>query len=206
MAPKKNLLIQIEQIKGKLNNLREADEDCKQFGSHKHRYELNTALSEEQITEFEFRYSIKLPEDYSLFLKTVGNGGAGPFYGVEKLSEAVFEDLDYKREGNKINLLLPFPHSKSWNLDYKDFTDYQQFEEAYFAKEHSNGLLRLCNFGCGVFINLVVNGEEYGKMWTDDRGNNCGIYPSTELGNESKICFLDWYELWLDNNLEELNK
>jgi hypothetical protein len=53
-------------------------------------------------------------------------------------------------------------------------------------------------------LNLVVNGQEYGNIWTDDRGSDGGIYPSMELGNKEKINFLDWYELWLDNSLEEI--
>jgi hypothetical protein len=41
-------------------------------------------------------------------------------------------------------------------------------------------------------------------MWTDDRGSDNGIYPSHELGNKSKVTFLNWYELWLDQSLDEI--
>ena len=49
-----------------------------------------------------------------------------------------------------------------------------------------------------------MNGQEKGNMWTDDRTNDAGLYPTIELGNKGKITFLDWYELWLDNSLEEI--
>ncbi|GEP90576.1 hypothetical protein SAMN05660909_02938 [Chitinophaga terrae (ex Kim and Jung 2007)] len=44
----------------------------------------------------------------------------------------------------------------------------------------------------------------HGYIWSDDRGNDAGIYPSLELGNEKKLSFLDWYEYWLDSSLSEL--
>ncbi|WP_286375979.1 hypothetical protein [Acinetobacter sp. R933-2] len=40
-------------------------------------------------------------------------------------------------------------------------------------------------------------------MWTDDRANDGGIYPSQELGNRERITFLNWYERWLDQSLHE---
>lgn len=41
------------------------------------------------------------------------------------------------------------------------------------------------------------------NMWTDNRVNDGGIYPSVELENIGKISFLSWYELWLDNTIKE---
>lgn len=199
-----DLFAQIERVKNKLDILGKADQNLKQFGSERHKYKLNSILSESAVSDFENEYAIKLPLEYRSFLKNIGNGGAGPFYGIEKLFDSVFEDLDYKR--GKINLTEPFPHSEAWNLNAENFSDYDDFEKTYFDVKHSNGLLRLCNFGCRVYISLVVNGAEYGNMWTDDRGNDGGIYPSSELGNKGKVSFLDWYELWFDNSLEELKK
>jgi hypothetical protein len=67
-----------------------------------------------------------------------------------------------------------------------------------------NGAIRICNYGCAIRLNLIVNGKEYNNVWTDDRANHEGIHPSYELGNTEKITFLDWYELWLDNSLKKL--
>lgn len=53
-------------------------------------------------------------------------------------------------------------------------------------------------------MNLVVNGKEYGNIWVDDRCNDGGIYPDRYFGNEERITFLAWYELWLDKSLSEV--
>lgn len=120
------------------------------------------------------------------------------------MSDSIYEDLDYKKEEYKINPSLPFLFTDYWNLNPEDFENVETFENEYFDPKYTNGLIRLCNYGCGVFINLVVNGEDYGKMWTDDRGSDGGIYPSIELENQEKLGFLKWYEFWLDNSLEKL--
>lgn len=64
-------------ISEKIDYLKTYDVHCLIFGAGEHRYQLNPTISEEQIVAFEQQYSIKLPEDYRHFLKTVGNGGAG---------------------------------------------------------------------------------------------------------------------------------
>jgi len=142
-----------------------------------------------------------------MFLKHIGNGGAGPYYGIEKLSNSLYVDLNYKDENEKVNLSEPFPHTKDWNMDFDKFSSYEEYEKVYFSNEHSNGVLRLCNFGCGVFISLIVNGEEYGNMWFDDRCNDQGIYSASGLNESERITLLDWYEQWLDKSLaKEKNK
>lgn len=88
----------------------------------------------------------------------------------------------------------------------KYWEEFSAFEEQYFDKEQMNGVVAICNLGCAINLNLVVNGEEFGNIWTDDRGSNKGIFPSYELGNKDKITFLNWYELWLDNSLDEMKE
>jgi hypothetical protein len=44
---------------------------------------MNPCLKEAEISAFEKRYHIELPQDYRLFLMEVGNGGKGPpYYGL----------------------------------------------------------------------------------------------------------------------------
>lgn len=57
-----------------------------------------------------------------------------------------------------------------------------------------------------VSINLVVNGPSYGEIWVDDRNNDNGVYPDFYFGNEERLGFLEWYELWLDKSIEEFEK
>ena len=74
-------------------------------------------------------------------------------------------------------------------------------QEEYYHSKWANGLLRIANYGCGTFINLVTNGPEYGKIWVDDRQNEGGIYPDHLRKNSQRLTFLEWYELWLDQML-----
>jgi hypothetical protein len=197
---------QIIRIKERLEKLKAADKQFQLFGAEKHKYLLNPPLSKNEILAFEKRYGIQLPADFALFLTEVGNGGAGPFYGIEPLEDMLFNDLDYKKKSSKIDLTKPFPYKEPYNIDFpEDISDeeLEALEKDYYAHYHVNGRLNVSNYGCGVTIGLIVNGEDYGKMWSDDRGSEAGVYPSFELGNEDKIAFLDWYELWLDNSLKE---
>ena len=63
------------------------DRELMHFGASRHRYRFNPPLAEREVTAFEQRHGIRLPQDYRGFLIEVGNGGAGPHYGVFRLGE-----------------------------------------------------------------------------------------------------------------------
>ena len=52
---------------------------------------------------------------------------------------------------------------------------------------------------------LVVTGAEYGNIWIDARPSDGGIRPITSSGQQGRIQFLDWYELWLDKSIRKMN-
>jgi hypothetical protein len=123
------------------------------------------------------------------------------------IEDGLFQNLDYKRKTDLTNPALEFPLTEAWNLELADLEQekyYQKKDDEYFDSKWSNGLLRLSNFGCGVSMNIVVNGKEYGNIWVDDRCNDGGIFPDRYFGNEERITFLAWYELWLDQSLAEV--
>src|SRR6185436_1357225 len=86
------------------------------FGERAHAYRMHPALSEVDLAAFESRYRVRLPADYREFLQRVGNGGAGPAYGLFMLGE-----IDDGRaiapwnESNIGRLDAPFPHRGFWN-------------------------------------------------------------------------------------------
>jgi hypothetical protein len=71
--------------------LREADADggAREVGSGPldqwHRYSFNPVVRAEEIRAFESAHRVDLPADYRDFLLQVGNGGAGPDFGVNAL-------------------------------------------------------------------------------------------------------------------------
>lgn len=209
------LLAKIASIRSRLNKLRDIDQQFSLYGARKHKYQLNAPLEEAVISTFEERFRIRLPEDYKSFLMLVGNGGAGPFNGMEKLEDSIYADLDFKRDNDLINPAIPFPIAEPWNVtfpgDDEDSEEYKSFLREYSDPKWEAGLLRICNFGCGIFINLVVNGKEYGHIWTDHRANDEGIYPApyvnqTEASQTNRLSFLEWYSLWLNRSLNELER
>ena len=216
---------QIERIKNKIDRLRDNDTELTVFGSATHKYLFNSVLTIEQIEQFQADNNVELPKGFVSFLTLIGNGGAGPFYGVHSLEESRINFYDNSDKANHqyFDLSKAFPHTKGWNVEKELEELYEKIEEANEAgdveleeelfeqkwemiggKEHDFGRLNTTDYGCGIQISLIVNGQEKGNMWTDDRTNDAGLYPTTELGNKDKINFLDWYELWLDNSLTEI--
>ncbi|MDR2222962.1 MAG: SMI1/KNR4 family protein [Flavobacteriaceae bacterium] len=215
---------QIKRIKNKLNQLETLDQDLEVFGADTHEYTLNPILTTKAVVEFEKQHQVSLPKDYVAFITQIGNGGVGPFYGLQTLADAsIDETAALMGQADATSLLNKvFPHTTSWNpvdkLEAIDNKIEQAFnegnsdleEELYHQRleiigepEHDYGRLNLCDYGCGITIFLVVNGPQQGIMWTDDRINDGGLYPSIELENEKELSFLDWYEMWLDNSIAD---
>lgn len=203
--------LQLQRIQTKLEQLKQLDIRYTLFGAHRHHYHLNQPLSIETIRAFEHQFKLTLPTDFVAFYTQLGNGGVGPFLGLEPFENVLSVDLDYPDPQLKLNPNLIFPHQAPWNDAFNatcDEDDEDEFERQYFEfhRHQMDGTIAICNYGCGISLNLVVNGAEYGYVWTDDRANDGGIYPSHELGNPNKISFLDWYELWLDQSLVEIHE
>lgn len=203
-----NISDKLSLIRTNLSELIELDRKLDVFGASSHKYQLNEKLREEDVSSFEKKFSITLPEEYRSFLKRIGNGGAGPYYGLQSLEDSLYADLDFKRPGEFVNPSIAFPFQKSWNMEFtgdeEDEDAYEAFQREYFSEKWETGILRVCNYGCGVSLNLVVNGSEKGNIWVDDRGNDGGIYPDPYFEQTGRTSFLDWYLLWIDTSLKEL--
>jgi hypothetical protein len=189
----------IQTLARKLELLRQKDTAYSIFGSRPlfggHGYQLNPALSENEVLTFERLHQIRLPDDYRDFLTTIGNGGAGPGNGLESLSS----DL-----GNGL-LALPFPHVSAWNFSI--LSDDDGFaDDEYFNDKHIQGTVPLVDYGCNIYARLVIVGSARNSVWIDDRGNDGGICPDDGKFNSptpavQKLDFAAWYEHWLDASL-----
>src|SRR2546430_9677061 len=58
------------------------------FGADGHHFRLRAPLSGRELAEAEAQFGVRLPEQYRDFLRQVGAGGAGPFYGIFSLTKA----------------------------------------------------------------------------------------------------------------------
>lgn len=159
-----------------LQRLRTVDRNYRVSGSEQHKYRLNPVLSESELVAFESAHRIKLPQDYRCFLAIIGNGGAGPFYGLEPLG-AFGRDLS-----------TPFPFTES--------TEQVTAEELGKLLDQNDypGILELCHQGSAIYSYLVVNGPTYGTIWD-------GLDDFIPTG----LSFSVWYRRWAERALRRLD-
>ena len=174
----------IGRILSKLSEARRRKLSC--FGSDSHKFELAAPLKEEDLRNFEAAHGVALPEDYRAFLLKVGNGGAGPYYGVCPLERAqafasvVLDDVEADVLAQPSSLQVgqnPRMASEGARL-----TAYQ-------------GTLLIGTQGCTYEMLLIVSGECRGRVAYVDSDNQQAPYVLREVD------FLSWYERWLDELL-----
>jgi uncharacterized protein (TIGR02996 family) len=169
------------EIKQRLATLAELDPDRKDG------YQVNAPLAEAQIVEIEQRVGCTLPAQYRRFIAEVGDGGAGPDYGLH-----------------------PIAHCKSAGLA----TAFRRppSERANTQSIDRPGTLEVSEIGCGGFHYLVTGGPEAGSVWVV---GDYGWFPELACGSwkdhtratiiatprSEHAEFLDWYSLWLDERL-----
>lgn len=137
------------------------------------------------IREFEDELNITLPKELTLFYTEVCNGCSV----VGDLYLRVFEKLEFKRG----SVCLEFPFKESWIWEWEDTAPNSEL-----LKQIDNGNISVIDLGCGLSWNIIVTGDERGKMWSF---SDVGISPSVP-----RLDFLDWFEHWLDHGVIYTNK
>lgn len=187
------------------------------FGADKHNFIAHSCLSEMQISDFEKLHRVTLPPEYRDFLLQVGNGGAGPSYGLFRLGE-MDDGFDEKpwteNDGFVGTLSKPFPHTGPWNdvsgmpvydesrendpeWEEEYWREYEIWEQRYWNTAMIDGAIPICHLGCALRQWLVVTGPESGTVWDDLRTDHEGLKPLQQNGN-GRVTFLRWYRSWLD--------
>lgn len=206
-----SVCLKIESINRKLSLLRILDAECRLFGAQEHKYRPNEVFTREEVNEFASSLNIQFPEEYVEFICQIGNGGAGPGYGLFSLEKSL-------EESSAGSLASSFPHRQPWQplfggSDWQELERagkldeymnaavsedqaelYRQWEDDYFSSHYTQGSLNIGHQGCGHQTLLVISGPERGKIWGDSRCSSYGIFPE-------HVGFLDWYEAWLDQSL-----
>jgi hypothetical protein len=181
-------LAHAEYIKLLVKRAGEVDKTREVFGASKHQYKLNPVASMDDIYRFESKYNIKLPEEYVFFLTMVGNGGAGPYYGLYTLENTIIHN-EYSDSISKQAFLNKHLTKEMWKimmdkLEESDDAQYDEIMEQVYA-----GLIIIGTQGCTYDNLLMVNGSEEGKI----------VYIDWNLEPEygphfTYMTLLEWYE------------
>jgi hypothetical protein len=210
-------MFDVAEVRASLDRLRQADPLFKVFGAQGHHWRLEPPLSETTVRAWEREHGIELPADYRTFLVELGNGGAGPFYGICSLGT-----WGGPGEGSEPwtgfvgELRAPFPHREAWNLPAARLEQPEEFDSdededawndardaEYYASSLMNGAFYICEHGCALRSVLVVSGPERGTVWFDGRPDGSGIVPHTDASGRH-LSFGAWYLAWLERSLREL--
>jgi hypothetical protein len=193
---------QIIRIHAKLLKAKAADPDLKTFGAKKHKYILNKPCTAQQVSAFETKYGITLPDCYKAFVLNVGNGGtsylnagAGPYYGIYGLGTNV-DDFAAEEYLRAPCVLYPDMKKPFWDdlISRTEDANDSAITEAEYDQEIGKifgGLLPIVSQGCTYFSGLVLNGPHRGRVVNLDIDRQM---PSFTYENN----FLDWYERWLN--------
>ena len=204
-----------------LADLKRKDRNRRGFGAVAHDYNLNSPVPLSIIEEFEARHRITFPDDYRYYVTEIGNGGAGPYYGLFPFGHD--DDGLWEDTGLIGDVSQPFPHVEAWNLpksfweqepeippnlpadeEQRIWDAWDEIEqEQYWKPAIMNGAIPICHIGCALRQWLIVNGEQKGFVWNVYRADGRGILPVVdELGRQKT--FSDWYMSWLEEAIEKL--
>jgi hypothetical protein len=164
------------------------------------------------------KVSFQFSEDYKYFITEVGNGGAGPYYGLFPFGEQDCGRGFCAWEGGGLvgDLSQVFPHTTAWNLPesfwqlrpnppagialeeedrLNELWD-KELQEHYWNLAIMNGAIPICHLGCALRQWLVIQGQQKGYVWGDDRVDNRGIYPLRDRSGQG-MTLSRWYLAWL---------
>jgi hypothetical protein len=205
-----------------LSSLARTDREGVVFESRAHGYRLNPPLAETTVEAFERAHGVALPSDYRLFITEIGNGGAGPCYGLFPFGiQDHNADFCKWEEGYLVgDFSKEFAHAEAWNgpqgfmdLQPKTTTErltedvdriWEQWDqyvnEHYWTGSVFNGAIPICHRGCALRDWLVIHGLQRGYVWGDERADYKGIYPLRNADGV-RLTFANWYMTWLSSSL-----
>jgi len=195
---------QIARIKTKFAKAKEIDSRCEVFGASKHQYQLGRTVTQKEVSEFEERYNVELPECYRAFITEFAGISAvepikdkdeyipAPNYGLfsfDRIFNEVEGVYDYERLLHKPTVIVPYMDFNEWCHLIDDLDEENE-------NEYLRGLLPLGYQDCEerYYVFLVLFGVNKGKvvyLGFDDR---------PFFTHEDN--FLDWYERWLDEIID----
>ncbi len=198
---------EVERI---LEQARRMDPQLKMFGVADHQYRLGSPVDLAFVRTIEEAYHFRFPEDYVQFITEVGDGGAGPGYGlypfgyycteVESTKEAKAREIYLRGLGRELKLL---PIESEWLEDFCiSKEEYEKNPEKYFQggkgsfnwdNDTPYGFFHLGTYGCWRDFGLITAGERYGQVFIRDTEG------AFELEARN---FEEFYQDWLNSILD----
>lgn len=166
-----------ESVPAKLRTLRELDAARVVFGAETHDHALAPTLSEARVLALEKKLAISLPPGLRAFYTHVGNGGAGPGYGL-------YGSVALKRRRPAV----AYPGVAA--LRQRGGEQPANELAANCTPYSLSGLLIVGTHGCGIFTAVVCTGD-VGRVVSFDAD---GV-------SESERTLRDVYVEWLDDEL-----
>jgi len=140
-------------LRAAIAELAARDPEAQRFGARHHRYRAGRPITEARIAAIEAEANVRLPDDYRQHLLALGDGGAGPYYGLLPLDHPVQRAL--------LPGVFPYVHGAA---PPEDASPWQ-------------GVVGVGHLGCGYTALLVVTGPARGQIWLDARSSDVGVVP-----------------------------
>ncbi len=197
-----------EEVECILEQARRMDLKLEINGVSEHQYKLNPPVDLKFVHAIEKKYHFQFPEDYVQFITEVGDGGAGPGYGLFsfKFYNAEAKSArDVKLRDVYLHGLSRDPHLLPLEPDFLDDfcvakDEYQQNPEKYLRATGYNkdtyvpyGFFHLGTYGCGRDYGVITFGERRGQIVIHD------LEGAFELEADNFQAFYqDWLAFLLD--------
>ncbi len=198
-----------EEVKRILEQARRIDPRLEMFGASNHQYRLGLPVDLTFVRSIEEEYHFQFPEDYVQFITEVGDGGAGPGYGLypfgyysteaESTKETKIREIYLHGLGRELQLL---PVDPEWLENFCiSKEDYKKNPEKYFQGSRGSfnwhndvlygpyGFFHLGTYGCWRDFGLITAGERRGQVFIHDTEGAFELEASS---------FQAFYQDWLD--------
>lgn len=164
-----------QRYSARIATLRTLDPNMQIFGAVMHRWSFGPPLSTGEMDRFGGLIGAELPLSYQTFLRECGNGGAGPYYGIQPLEI-------WEVDGSHPN--RPFVLEAPW----------KEGDPLPDGAHVHDGCVHLAQIGCGYEAFLVVKGSNAGQVWEDYLAGG---------GEVAKVAddFGEWVHRWADITL-----
>ncbi|MFK4475803.1 hypothetical protein ABH897_005603, partial [Paenibacillus sp. RC73] len=161
---------QLDRIKNKLNQAMRKDTAFSVFGASSHQYKVKEKLTAKELADWQAHNQVTLPEPYAQFLTKVGNGGAGPYYGIYPIEKAA--SYTERQALLAKSVLHPGMAKEEWNHLIEPLTKDEDIPDEEYddtCNKVLGGMLCIGTQGCEYEMYLVLEGKYRGRIvYTSD--------------------------------------